>query len=119
MAGADRVAAPESLGERHDVGPDPDALVREPPSGAPTPVLHLVEPQQRAVGIGDPPGLFQVSRRCRDDAGLALDRFQDDGRGVFVHRRGEGCADSEVDEGHVARQWLERLAVGSLGGQGE
>ena len=52
-------------------------------AGAADAGLHLVEPEQRAVVGGDPPGGGEVAVGRHDDAGLALDRLEEDrgGRG--------------------------------------
>src|SRR6478735_4152083 len=117
---ADRDAAAEALGERDDVGLHAvEQLVGEPRAGAGHAGLHLVEPQQRTVAVGDPLGGGEVVRGRHDDAGLSLHRFEDD-RGDRVVDRGLERGHVVVrDEGDVAREGLERLAVGSLGREGQ
>ena len=118
--GADRDATTEALGQRDDVGLDPvEELVGEPRAGPCDAGLHLVEPEQGAVVVGDALGGGEVTRVGDDDARLALDRFEDD--------RGDGVVDGGLErrhvvvrhEGDVAGQRLERLAVGGLGGECE
>ena len=52
-AGADRKAAAQRLGDRHDVGRDPGPFIGEQPAGPPHAALHLVEDQQQAELVGD------------------------------------------------------------------
>ena len=51
--GADREAAAERLGQRHDVGRHAEALVGEEIAGAAHAGLHLVEDQQQAVLVAE------------------------------------------------------------------
>ena len=62
-------------------------VVGEPATGAADAGLHLVDPQQRAVLGGDPPGGGEVALGRDDHAGLALDRLEHDGRGVVGRPR--------------------------------
>ena len=50
---ADRHAAAEALGERHDVGHDAALLVGEQRAGAAHAGLHLVEDQQQPVSVAE------------------------------------------------------------------
>ena len=68
----------------------PVVLVREPAAGAADAGLHLVEPEQRAVVGGDPPGGREVAVGRDDDAGLALDRLEEDGGGLVGDGVGQG-----------------------------
>ncbi len=78
-AGADREAAAEALGDGDDVGARRrDGVVGEPRAGAAHAGLHLVEPEQRAVLVGDRAGGGEVALGRDDDAGLALDRLEQD-----------------------------------------
>ena len=69
--------------------------------------------------VGDPLGGGEVVGGRHDDAGLPLHRLEDD--------RGDGVVDGGRERGHVvvrhegdvARQGLERLAVGGLGREGQ
>ena len=79
--------------------------------------LHLVEPQQRAVVAGDPPGGGEVAVGRHDDTGLALDRLQHDRRGLVGHGRGERLGVAVGHAGDVAGQRLERLAGRGLVGE--
>ena len=89
---ADREAAAERLGERHDVGRDADALIGEQFAGAAHAALHFVEDQHQAVLVAqraqrseerrldDAHAAFAHQRLDQDRGGLgpdgALDRFQ-------------------------------------------
>ena len=63
-AGADRKAAAERLGERHDVGRHAGALIGEQLAGAPDAGLHLVEHQQQAVLVAERAQRAQELRRA-------------------------------------------------------
>ena len=90
-AGADRDAAGQALGQRDDVGATTPGrrAVGEPGAGAADAGLHLVEPQQRAVLVGDLAGGREVAVGRDDDAGLALDRLEHDGGGLVGDRGGQ------------------------------
>ncbi len=79
---ADRYAARQPLGQRHDVGDDALPLERVEGARPPGPRLDLVEDQHRArVGAGAPQ-LLQVAGRRQVDAALGLDRLDDDRGGA-------------------------------------
>ena len=59
----------------------------------------------------------EVALRRHDDAGLALDRLEQHGRGLVGDGRGERVGVAVRHEGDDAGQRLERRAVGLLGGQ--
>ena len=81
---ADREAAAQALGEGHGVRDDSGILAGEPFAGAADAGLDLVEDQQGAGLAVRFAGGPQVAGRQRPDAGLALDRFQEDcGGGVI------------------------------------
>ena len=84
---ADGEPAAEPLRHGHRVGHDAAAdvreLVGEPGAGPAHAGLHLVEDQQRAVLGRELAGERQVAGRERPDAGLALDRL-DEQRGDLV-----------------------------------
>ena len=75
---ADRQAVPEALRERHEVGLDPELLVREERSGAPEPRLHLVDAEQRADLARDLRRGLNEPGVERNDAALAEDRLEQD-----------------------------------------
>ena len=116
-AGADRDAAAEPLGDGDDVGVG--HRPGEPLAGAADAGLHLVEPEQRAVVAGDLAGGGEVRGGRDDHARLALDRFEDHGRGLV----GDGLRECGLvavrHEGDVAGQRLERRAVRLLRRQRE
>ena len=125
QAGADREAAGQALGDGDDVGDavdrvgDEGVLVGEPGAGAPDAGLDLVEPQQGAVLAGDLTRPGEVVVRGGDHARLPLERLEDDGRGLVGDGSGQRIGVAVGHERDVARQRLERLAVGLLGGQRE
>ena len=99
-------------------GVTPASVVGEPGAGAADAGLHLVEPQQRAVagrdlagrGAGSPSG--GTTTPASPWIGSSDDRG-----GLVVDRRGERVGVAVRDEGDVAGQRLERLAVGGLAGE--
>ena len=116
--GADGDAAAEALRDRDEVGRGLRA-VGEPLAGASQAGLDLVEPQQRTGLGGDGARGRQIAGGRDDDAGLALDRLEHHG-GRLVGDGGAERVDVGVrDEGDLARERLERRAVGLLGRQRE
>ena len=82
QAGAEREAAADRLGNRHDVRRDPGALIGEQLAGAPDAGLNLIEHQQQPVLIAQSAQLFQDLRRSDAHPALALDRLDQDRRGL-------------------------------------
>jgi len=74
-AGAGRGRACQRLGQRHDVGPHAGVLVRPQAAGAAQAALHLVEHQQRARVVAQPPQARQEVSAGGEDAALALQRL--------------------------------------------
>ena len=74
-ASADRKAAAERLGERHDVRLDAGALVGEEVAGAAHAGLHLVEYQQQAVLVAQRAQRAQELERHDAYAAFRLDRL--------------------------------------------
>ena len=85
-AGAERKAAAEPLGQRHDVGRDAGPLVGEQLAGAAHAGLHLVEDQQQAVLVAELAQRAEERRRDDAHAALALDRLDQDGGGLGPDR---------------------------------
>ena len=65
QARADREAAAQALGQRHDVGRHPGPFVGEQPAGPAHAALHLVEDQQQVVLVAELPQLLEEARRRR------------------------------------------------------
>ena len=88
----------------------------------PIPRLDLVEDEERAGVAGQVAGQPQVCVGGGHDAGLALDRLEDDGREVVAgvgHRRPQRVLVVVGDVGDAGHQRLERRAVGLLPRQRE
>ena len=85
-ARADRKAAAERLGQRHDVGRDAEPLVGEQLAGAAHAGLHLVEHQQQAVVVAELAQRPEERMRRRAHAALALQRLDQDAGGVGADR---------------------------------
>ena len=94
-AGADREAGAKALRERRDVGRDARPFVREEAAGAAHAGLDLVEDQEQAALVAEPAQVAQVLQRHRADAALALDRLDQDRRGLRPDRRLERLAVAE------------------------
>ncbi len=81
QAGAQREAAADALGDRHDVRRDARPFIGEELAGAADAALDLVEDQQQAVLVAE-----LRAAPCRNafgdraDAALALDRLDQDRR---------------------------------------
>ena len=122
MAGADRDAAAQALGERDDVGHDVQRSggwwANQRPV-RPMPVWTSSSQSSAPCSVGDPAGGGEVAVGRDDDAGLALDRLEHDGGGLVGDGGRESGGVAVRDEGDVAGQRLERLAVGRLAGQRE
>ena len=61
--------------------------MREELAGAAVPALHLVENEQQAVLVACLAQALQEFLRRRSDAALALDRLDQEARGVVVDQR--------------------------------
>ena len=85
--GADRKAAAERLGERHDVGRDAGALIGEQLAGAAHAGLHLVEDQQKTVLVAQLAQRPQERRLDDAHAALAHQRLDHDRRGLARRSR--------------------------------
>ena len=82
QAGADRKAAAERLGQRHDVGRDAGVLIGEQVAGAADAGLDLVEDQQQPVVVAQLAQGAQERVRHHPHAALAHDRLDQDGGGL-------------------------------------
>ena len=74
----DRHPAPQTLGERHDVGDDSEMLRGEHLARAPDPRLHFVEDEQDTVLVAERPEPGEESVRRHEVSALALDRLDQD-----------------------------------------
>ena len=102
-AGADREAAAERLGAGHHIGPHRGLLVGPERAGPPDPGLDLVEDQQRPDLVA---GLARRQQRLvadRVDAGLALDRLDQDGGGALADRAAQRLGVVERDRAEARR----------------
>ena len=115
---ADREPAADALRDRDRVGRDAGVLEGEPLPGAPGAGLDLVDDQQRAVPLGELARGLQVAVGQVDDAGLALDRLDEQRRDAIVERRFERL-DRRVDELDAGRHRQERLLHVGLAGERE
>src|SRR4029078_6043651 len=109
--GADRHSRAEAFRDRHDVGPDPRPLVREPLAGAAHAALDLVEHQQPAVLVADAADLPEVLDRRRPDAAFALDHLEEDGDDVRI-RATEALDRADVVERDANEPLDERAEAG-------
>ena len=86
QAGADRKAAAERLGQRHDVGRDAGVLIGEHVAGAADAGLYFVENQQQAVVVAQLAQRAQECMRHHPHAAFAHDRLDHDGGGIRANR---------------------------------
>ncbi len=108
-------AAAQRLAENEAVGDDAFVLEREPGAGAPKAGLHLVDDQEHVVGVADPAQPREEARGRHDDAGLALDRLDQDSGSP---RRDRPLDGGEIAERHSAEsggEGTEAVAIVGLG----
>ena len=116
-AGAEREAAADALGGRHDVGLDPVMLIGEQLAGAGVAALDLVEDEHQIVLVGERAQALDEFRAGRADAALALDRLDQEAGGVRAHRRLGRVEIVELDDGEAGQQRREAVAqLGLVGG---
>ena len=113
---ADRNTTGDPLSEDEGIRDDAVLLEGKPRSGAPDTGLDLVEDQERAVLGRQFTGALEVSLRQVENAGLPLDRFDEQRRHPVVHRRLEGL-NGGVNVLHPRQQRLEGLAECHLAGE--
>ena len=85
--GAHRIAAADSLGDRHDVWRNAQPFIGEQFAGAPDAGLDLVEDQQQSVFVAELAQAAQEFRRQHAHPAFALDRLDQDRRGLRPDRR--------------------------------
>ncbi len=99
-------ASAESFRQNDHVGVHAFAVCGDEGSGAADSGLHLVEYEERAVFFAERLDGCQVVGRRRNDAGLALERLEDDG-GDLVLAEG-GIERGEIAEGNLVGLWEQR-----------
>ena len=121
----ERQAGGDRLGDRDQVGLDPELLDGEGRAGAAEAGLHLVGDEDDAVLVAEPSQALHELAGRDDEAALALDGLEDDRRHVLGRdARLEGVLERvEVGEGHpvgLRRERPEpRLVRMGLGGEAE
>src|SRR5262249_1047814 len=95
-------AAADALRQRHDVGGDARPLIRKELAGATDTGLHLVDDKEELVLVAKRAEVAHELTRGQADAALALDRFDDDRRGLRPDRL--------PDRLHVAMRHLHEAA---------
>ena len=81
--------------------------------------LHLVEDQQRAALVAQPPRRGEIGMGRGDDTALTLDRFDQEARRALVDRVIECGGVVEVDEGEAARQRSETFVIRGVVGRAQ
>jgi hypothetical protein len=110
-------AAAQRLADDDGVGTDAFVHVGEPGAGAAEARLDLVDDQQDVARGAQFARGAQESRRRRDYAGFALDRFDQDRAGVLVDRLAESRDVAEVEVPEPRRERAEVGAVVVFGGE--
>jgi hypothetical protein len=106
--GRDRHPGGNPLGDRHDVGHDPEMLERPHLAGAAHPGLDLVQDQQDAVPVAQLPHEPQPSRRGHHVAALTGDGLDQHRRHVVGHHE---LVEQLFQLGEVAEVLLLRAAL--------
>src|SRR5690606_23751970 len=112
---AEREARPDGLRERQRVGRDALALEREPLARAAGSGLHLVDDEQRVVGRRELAGTAEEALGQLDDAGLALDRLDEDRGDVAARERLFERRDRASNRLRARHERRERILVRRLG----
>ena len=107
--------AGQGFGAGENIGDDSVVLVGKPLAGAPHAGLNLVEHQEHAVLVADPPQAGEIIGRRDVDSPLPLHRLDQDRRRFVVDGRGRG---GEVVVGHVDETRHHRLEAGMVLGLG-
>ena len=123
QAGAQREAAADALGDRHDVRRDAGPFMGEEPPVRPMPHCTSSKISRRPCSSQSSRKPPQALRRHRADAALALHRLDEDAGGLGPDR---GLQRVMVAEGHLVEAFdlrpeafeILRLAAGGDGGQG-
>ena len=118
-AGADREAAAERLGDRHDIGRDVLPFVSEELAGPPHPALHLVVNEEQAELVGNLAQPFKVSGRRGTHAAFTLDRLDKDRRGLLADRRAHLVQIAEGDVIEAVHRRSETLEIGLVARRGQ
>ena len=103
--GAEREAATDALGQRHDVGRHAVLLIGEQVARAAHARLHLVEDQHEAVLVAQLAKFLEEPDRRNADAAFAHDRLDQD--------RGRGRPDGGLDGFDIGRQLAEAFGLGA------
>jgi len=81
--------------------------------------LHFVEEKKHAPLVAELAHCTQETVRRHDNAGLALDRLDQDGAGVFVDGGGERIDVAEVEVAETRGEGTEVGAVRLFGGEAD
>jgi hypothetical protein len=98
QAGTDRETTAKRFRQRHHIRRNADALICKQVAGAAHAGLHLVEDQQQAIVVAQLTQRFEKGVRRRAYAALALQRFDQDARGVRTDCASDGF---EIAERHL------------------
>ena len=118
-AGADREAAAERLGDRHDVGRDAVPFMSEELAGPAHAALHLVIDEEQAELVGDLAQPLEIAGRSRAHAAFALDRLDKNRRRLFADRRAHLVQIAEGDVVEAVHRRSETLQISLVARRGE
>src|SRR5690606_24284343 len=112
-------AVAQTFRQRDDVGRNAAPFVREELSGATDAALHFVEDEEYSVLVAQRADGAQVLIIGRTNAAFALNRFENDGRGLLVDDAGKRF---DVVERNVVKTFRHRaktFVIFRLSGRGQ
>src|SRR6516225_5932407 len=118
-AGADRKAAAERLGDRHNIRRNILPFMGEELAGPPHPALHLVIDEKEAEFVADLAQPLEVAGRRGTYAALALDRLNKDCRRFLANRGAHLIQIAKGDVVETFHRRTEALEVGLVAGGGQ
>src|SRR3974377_1010425 len=110
-------AAAQRLAQNESVRADVFVLIRKPGAGPAETRLHLVEDQKDTLGIANPPHALQPTLRRHDDAGFALNGFDEHGSSIGTDRALHSGKVAERNRAESGREWPKAVAIIRFGGK--
>src|SRR3974377_363068 len=110
-------AAARRLAQNESVRADVVMLIRKPGAGPAETRLHLVEDQKDTLGVADPPHARQPALRRHDDAGLALNGFDEHSSSIGTDHALHSRKVAERNRAESGREWPKTFAIIRFGGK--